>query len=157
VHQCQYFDTFKPSTVRPSPWCLNSALTIFWLLGGKRCGSVIACICYQWHYIEGHLGTYWPFVNWQHVLNNKWWCWTGLPDWWCLTGLPDFSWSQHTKTGKIYQRTTMYFTKRPQNIPNGHKIFQMVIKYTHLFHSMARQTIPIFGFLAWKNKTSGKH
>jgi hypothetical protein len=39
-------------------------------------------------------------------------------------------------------------TKRPQNlpighkIPNGHEIIQMVIKYTKIFHSKALQNIP---------------
>jgi hypothetical protein len=34
-------------------------------------------------------------------------------------GLPDFSWSKHTKMGKVYQITTNC-TKRPYIIPNGH-------------------------------------
>jgi hypothetical protein len=36
--------------------------------------------------------------------------------------LPDFSWSKKTKTGK--------FTKWPQTITNGHKLYQMATKYT---------------------------
>jgi hypothetical protein len=47
-------------------------------------------------------------------------------------GLPDFSWSKHTKMGKKYQMTTNY-TKRPYIIPNGLKLFKMVIKYTNIF------------------------
>jgi hypothetical protein len=64
-------------------------------------------------------------------------------------GLPDFSWSKHTKTGKIYQRTTNY-TKRPYKqytyYVNGQKVFQMAVKYTYIFHYKALQNIPeIFG------------
>jgi hypothetical protein len=62
-----------------------------------------------------------------------------LPRDYILPGLPDFSWSKHTKMGKLYQMATNY-TKRPQiipkfsdNIPNGLKIFQMAIKYTKQF------------------------
>jgi hypothetical protein len=36
---------------------------------------------------------------------------------WFTTGLPDFSWTKHTKMGKIYQMTTNY-------------IHQIDIKYT---------------------------
>jgi hypothetical protein len=36
------------------------------------------------------------------------------------TGLPDFSWSKIPKWGK--------YTKLPQNIPNGHKVFPMAVK-----------------------------
>jgi hypothetical protein len=39
------------------------------------------------------------------------------------TGLSDFSWSKHTKTGKIYQMDANY-TKQPQIVPNDRKIFQ---------------------------------
>jgi hypothetical protein len=46
----------------------------------------------------------------------------------CITGLPDFSWSKHTKLGKIEQINTDYtkrplitYTNWPLNIPNGHK------------------------------------
>jgi hypothetical protein len=51
-------------------------------------------------------------------------------------GLPDFSWSKHTKLGKIYQigknipnddqpyQTAINYTKWTENIPNGHKIYQ---------------------------------
>jgi hypothetical protein len=61
------------------------------------------------------------------------------------TGLPDFSWSKHTKMGKLYQMTANY-TKRPRVIPNGHKFipndrkiyqhrpFQGPPKYTQTGH-----------------------
>jgi hypothetical protein len=55
-------------------------------------------------------------------------------------GLPHFSWYNIPKRGenikwpqnisnghKIYQMATKYI-KWPQNIPNGHKIFQMAVK-----------------------------
>jgi hypothetical protein len=38
-----------------------------------------------------------------------------------------FSLEQHTKTGKIYQKDSKY-TKWPQDIPNGHRIYQMAVK-----------------------------
>jgi hypothetical protein len=37
-----------------------------------------------------------------------------------FTGLPDFYWSKIPKRGK--------YTKLPQNIPNGHNTFPMVVK-----------------------------
>jgi hypothetical protein len=72
-----------------------------------------------------------------------------------MAGLPDFSWSKHTKAGKmttnftnrpqplpngqkLYQMAVKY-SKWPQNIPNGRKIFQMAIKYANNFHSKALQ------------------
>jgi phospholipid N-methyltransferase len=39
-----------------------------------------------------------------------------------VAGLPDFSLSKHTKMRKIYQM--------PQTIPNGHKLYQMAVKYS---------------------------
>jgi hypothetical protein len=39
---------------------------------------------------------------------------------------------KHTKTGKIYQRTTTY-TKWPKHLPNCHKIFEMTM--CKIFHS----------------------
>jgi hypothetical protein len=39
-----------------------------------------------------------------------------------IPGLPDFSWSKYAKMGTNY-------TKRPQIIPHGRKILQMVIKF----------------------------
>jgi hypothetical protein len=37
-----------------------------------------------------------------------------------------------------------------QTIPNGHKIYQMVTKYTNIFLSKALQNLPKLGFLVWK-------
>jgi hypothetical protein len=51
------------------------------------------------------------------------------------------------KRGKIYQMTTDY-SKRPYILPHGRKLFQTVIKYTHIFHSNSVQSfnhIGIFG------------
>jgi hypothetical protein len=50
------------------------------------------------------------------------------------------------------------FAKWPQAIPNGHKSyqmaikyrFQMVIKYTNIFHSKALQNLPKLGFFGLK-------
>jgi hypothetical protein len=61
-------------------------------------------------------------------------------------GLPDFSWSKHTKTGKIYQMTTNY-PKRPYFLPQCRKIFLTVIKSANIFHSKALQNLPKLGFL----------
>jgi hypothetical protein len=73
-----------------------------------------------------------------------------------ISGLPDCSWFNIPKRLKIY-------TKWPQNIPHDHKIYhmttkyskflkiyQMVVKYTHIFLSKALQNIPKLGFLACK-------
>jgi hypothetical protein len=43
-------------------------------------------------------------------------------------GLPDFFLSQNTKTGKNVPKNIKY-TKWPQNVPKGHKIYQMATKY----------------------------
>jgi hypothetical protein len=56
-------------------------------------------------------------------------------------GLPDFSWFKPTKTGKIHKMTANY-TKRPYIIPNDLKIFQMIIKYNHIFHYKSNQNLP---------------
>jgi hypothetical protein len=40
---------------------------------------------------------------------------------------------QLTKTGKIYQITFKY-TKKPKNMPGGHKIDQTAIKCTNILH-----------------------
>jgi hypothetical protein len=45
-------------------------------------------------------------------------------------GLPDFSWSEHTKTEKVYQIVSNY-TKRPYIILNGHKLYQNCRKKQH--------------------------
>jgi hypothetical protein len=63
--------------------------------------------------------------------------------------LPDLSWSKIPKRGKIYQITTKY-TKWPQNITNGSKMDQMVIKYTKIFRSKTLQNLPKLGFLVGK-------
>jgi hypothetical protein len=63
-----------------------------------------------------------------------------------VAGLPDFSWSKIPKRGKIHQIITKY-TIWPQNISNGRKIDQMVIKYTKNFHSKTLQNLPKLGFL----------
>jgi hypothetical protein len=63
------------------------------------------------------------------------------------TRLPDGSWSKHTKTRKIYQMTTNYAYLVAKNLPNGRKIFQMVIKYNNILHSKALQNLPKCGFL----------
>jgi hypothetical protein len=55
--------------------------------------------------------------------------------------------SKHTKTGKIYKMTI-------QTIPNGHKIFQMVIIYDNIFHFKALQKFTRTGIFGLK-KTSG--
>jgi hypothetical protein len=68
-------------------------------------------------------------------------------------GLPDFSWSKHTKTGKIYQMTTNY-TNLPCIIPNGRKIFQIFIKYNNILHSKASKIYLNLGFW-FENKPSG--
>jgi hypothetical protein len=65
------------------------------------------------------------------------------------SGLPDFSWSESTKTGKVYQMTTNY-TKRPYIIPNGNKLYQMAVKYANIFHPKALQNIPKYGFFGLK-------
>jgi hypothetical protein len=58
-------------------------------------------------------------------------------------GLPDFSWSKHTKTGKIYK-------KRPQTIPNGQKLYQIAVNipnghkvgtYSNILHSKVLQNL----------------
>jgi hypothetical protein len=42
------------------------------------------------------------------------------------SGLPDFSWYNIPKRGK--------YNKLLLNIPNGHKIYQIALKYTNNFH-----------------------
>jgi hypothetical protein len=46
------------------------------------------------------------------------------------------------------------YNKRPQIIPYGHKIFQMVIIYTNILYSKALQNLPKFRFW-FENKPSG--
>jgi hypothetical protein len=64
-------------------------------------------------------------------------------------GLPDFPWSKHTKMEKYDQMTTNY-TRLPYIMPDGHKIFQMIIKCNNIFHSKALQKLPKLGLLVWK-------
>jgi hypothetical protein len=46
------------------------------------------------------------------------------------------------------------YPKWPNNIPNGRKIFQMVVKYTYIIHSKAFQDLPKLDF--WhETKPSG--
>jgi hypothetical protein len=61
-----------------------------------------------------------------------------------VAGLPDFSWSKHTKTGTIYQRTTNY-TKRPYVVPNGHKLYQKALKYFPFYGPSKYTQIGTFG------------
>jgi hypothetical protein len=64
--------------------------------------------------------------------------------------LPDFSWSKHTKTGKVCKMGTIYIYQTANIISNGHKLFQTVVKYTIIFHSKTLQNIPKLGFLVLK-------
>jgi hypothetical protein len=50
---------------------------------------------------------------------------------------------------------TTNYTKLPYIMPNGHKIFQMIIKYNNIFHSKALQNLPKLGFLVWKQTKAG--
>jgi hypothetical protein len=58
--------------------------------------------------------------------------------------------------GAIYQngeKIITKYTKWQQNIPNGNKTYQMVVKYsqnTNIFYSKALQNLPKFGFLVRK-------
>jgi hypothetical protein len=51
--------------------------------------------------------------------------------------------AQHTKTGEN-------ILKWPQNSPNGHKVYQMVVKYTNIVHCKTLQNWPKLGFLLLK-------
>jgi hypothetical protein len=64
----------------------------------------------------------------------------------CHPGLPDFSCYNIPKWERIYQITRKY-TKWPENMANGRKIYQMDIKYTNIFYSKTLQNLPKFGFL----------
>jgi hypothetical protein len=57
-------------------------------------------------------------------------------------GLPYFSWSIFTKTVKNIQKD-----HKVHQAANGHKLYQMAVKYTIIFHSEALQDtrIGIFG------------
>jgi hypothetical protein len=63
---------------------------------------------------------------------------------------------QHTKTGENVPNDHTYvkYTTWPQNIPHGHKIYQMVVKREQIgikcidiFHCKILQNLPKFGFL----------
>jgi hypothetical protein len=60
--------------------------------------------------------------------------------------LPDSSWYNIPKWGKIYQ-ITIKCTKWPQNIYNGYKTDQMVIKYTSIFHASPSKIYPYLDFM----------
>jgi hypothetical protein len=51
--------------------------------------------------------------------------------------------------GTQYQNRTKC-TKGTQNVPNGHKISQMAIKYINIFPPKALQNLPKSEFLVWK-------
>jgi hypothetical protein len=53
---------------------------------------------------------------------------------------------ENTKTGKNIPNYHI-ITKWPQNISDGRKIDQIVIKYTKIFHSKTLQNLPKLGFL----------
>jgi hypothetical protein len=57
-------------------------------------------------------------------------------------GSPDFSWHMVPKPHKCNKWT--------QNVTNGHKIYQMSVKYVNIFQSKALQYLPPLGFLVWK-------
>jgi hypothetical protein len=50
------------------------------------------------------------------------------------------------KPVKMYRMNTKW-AKWPSDIPNGHKIYYMAIKYINIFQSKALQNLPEFGFL----------
>jgi hypothetical protein len=54
--------------------------------------------------------------------------------------------AQYAKTGKIYQISA--------KVRNYHKICQMAIKYTTIFHSKAHEKLPKVGF-GFENMPSG--
>jgi hypothetical protein len=75
------------------------------------------------------------------------------------TRLPDFSWDNIPEREKVYQITIKY-TKWPQNILNGHKIYPMAVKNCHRIciptSSIARPSkiYPIWDFW-FQNMPSG--
>jgi hypothetical protein len=62
-----------------------------------------------------------------------------------IAGLPDFSWDNTPKAKNIPK--SIKYHKWPENIPNGCKIDQMVVKYTIIFHRKPLQNLPKLGFL----------
>jgi hypothetical protein len=70
-----------------------------------------------------------------------------------VTRVARFFLLQTFQFGKNIEMTINY-TKRPFIIPNGRKIFQIVMKYTNIYHSKALQNLPKFGI--WlENKPFG--
>jgi hypothetical protein len=68
-------------------------------------------------------------------------------------------WPQNIPNGhRIYQMATKY-TKWPQNIPNGHKIYQMATKYTNWpqnnFFSATEPQTTIRSLKHWLSKSDG--
>jgi hypothetical protein len=67
------------------------------------------------------------------------------------SGLPDFSWYKIPKRGgNMPNDHKICIPKWPQNISNGRKIDQMVIKYTKIFHCKTLLNFPKLGFSVWK-------
>jgi hypothetical protein len=62
--------------------------------------------------------------------------------------LPDFSWYKIPKREKLPNNHK--YSKWPKSIPNGCKMFQLIIKYTGIFHCKALQNISALGFLVKK-------
>jgi hypothetical protein len=59
-------------------------------------------------------------------------------------------WPQNITNGhKIYQMATKY-NKWPQNMPNGSKIDQMALKYTAIVHYKTLENLPKLGFFGLK-------
>jgi hypothetical protein len=52
---------------------------------------------------------------------------------------------------------TTNYTKLPYIMPNGHKRFQVVIKYNNIFYSKALQNLPKLGFLVRKQTIWQRH
>jgi hypothetical protein len=88
--------------ILPLNWYNFSAtrLYIFFLRGVNLCWS----------------GTVWHFVS-NETVSVK-------------AGLPDFSWYNLPKREKIFQKVYTKYTKWPQNLANGHTIYQTAVKYT---------------------------
>jgi hypothetical protein len=65
------------------------------------------------------------------------------------SGSPDFSWHNKAQRGKYTKYVPNYkIPKSHKNAPNGLQIYQMVIKFTNIFHCKALQKftqIGIFG------------
>jgi hypothetical protein len=66
-----------------------------------------------------------------------------------LCGVARFFLTQYTKT-KENIPNYHFVTKRPQNIPNDRKTFQMKLRYASIFYSKPIQNLPKMGFLVRK-------